>query len=1050
MTHDPALLRPDADYRRLAGIVADGGPRRAVVVVHHAADSPVVDGMEKIRALIADGCARPVLAVSVSAECVDGRGLMGEDALAADPLVALSRAGRIDRLDVVSVFSGPLDEAALVRLAAATEELLQDCRLLAPPDTPVNDFRIAFCERGAASDVRFHGGDKRIVVVPEDRRLASAVARPLDADDPESFGSHIAVETLSIGGLWATMDADLLADSRNPADAKPETVRVARSQVRSARLRCPPPAEVIQLSGRLPVPAGKVRTPAPEAMAQRAVGPLVSGRLSLPDTDAPPDAAPSGETFVRGLMRQFCKDVRRFPRRLRHEASDQFQELVEEAADKLRSTAPVLDSLWTEPDGSQPDDPPVRGHSSGPAEVSWPDDWDRLLKQALGVADGATEADLIREEASGSGRQVLASIEHLVGPPGHETLQEVFDSLAPDRAEPDESPDPEQSQGRPGTEAGEQAAATSESTREDTAAEDTAAESPPEKSPPVTAGAMPLRTFRLPEMSPPEKSPPVLLSALTDEFRRQKHEARRGVDALRTRLRELGPRHQERLTGPDDMPAAVPICLAFGAVLAVLAWAVLFAPFRAVLSIGEIVIDADARARLAILATSALALALLLLNLPRRTIRQQRRLILGAALIAGGCSALMVWPGPARSVVTADLSGPGRVLLGVLVLAAMAVCILNVVGRGFAETASMRWSSGLLLLYLAACVVLLLNDDDFRPDLLSDKDARLLFVLSCTAAALLLASYAMLTLVHYRRESKLRQWRSEVGWLVGQHDDALREADVRDAVHTHWLGTACALHRILRLPYGAPAGSLDSRAAGAEGARRGSMPGNPLVKAVLAECEPTGEALERFRRLLEDELVRPGWLHAQYRRAADAYRSDRGGVPEACPYPLRFGEELFETADGDRWPFVQRLYRGDFDPVLRARVHDFVDGDGLDELFADMGSFKVLAGAHPDEDSLALFREIADDPEPPIPPSMLQPAARIADDVPSMKSCLWWPTRLASPTTTVDLRSTRSLRIGGAVVHQAVRVDLSEPIPLSALSGAAKPVHRTDDDPGTD
>ena len=56
-----------------------------------------------------------------------------------------------------------------------------------------------------------------------------------------------------------------------------------------------------------------------------------------------------------------------------------------------------------------------------------------------------------------------------------------------------------------------------------------------------------------------------------------------------------------------------------------------------------------------------------------------------------------------------------------------------------------------------------------------------------------------------------------------------------------------------------------------------------------------------------------------------------------------------------------------------------------------------------------------------------------------MQSCLWWPQRLVVPSGSVPYAKSRSLRLEDSVVHQAVRVDLSKLIPLTALNAAAVP-----------
>ena len=116
----------------------------------------------------------------------------------------------------------------------------------------------------------------------------------------------------------------------------------------------------------------------------------------------------------------------------------------------------------------------------------------------------------------------------------------------------------------------------------------------------------------------------------------------------------------------------------------------------------------------------------------------------------------------------------------------------------------------------------------------------------------------------------------------------------------------------------------------------------------------------------------------------------------------------------------------------------FVAGEGLDELFDEIESFRVSFGAHPDEAPLDLIAEIAPDADPEIPPSMPGDLSlNIPRDERQMQSYLWWPERLAVPAGSVPHARSRSLRLGDAVIHQAVRVDLSEPIHLSSLDAAA-------------
>ena len=876
----------------------------------------------------------------------------------------------------------------------------------------------------------------RIVVVPEDRRMASAMARPLDGSDPESFGLHVAVETLSLCGLWSGMRHDLLAEG-DPADAKPDLVRIARSQVRSARLHKPPPMDADHPGGRLPVPSGMMRTPTPEAVAQKAAELLLPQGIRVPLQEHPPEWAHSGWPFFKSLMGRVVTDIRDFPKRLRSSLSDHIQRTVDELAETMLASDPALVGLWHTEDPTQPDAPAACDHISRPVEVAMPGEWNTLVQTALGVADGAKCAAQIRSDAAGDQAQVLASLRHLVGAPQAAALQEVFASLA--GSTPLIGSHPREGDSAPPERTGDDKAVDDIDPLDeaDLDADAWVCGADGNVSKPSEDAEVETSVGRTdpghPSAATATDGTPALLPLIGEKILGFKHEADRRVRECHSRLEELNPRLRWQAKPTSEMSAAVPVCLAVGLLLAVMAWSVLFPPLSDLLRTDDIVTGLDARARLWVLSTGALALLLLVLNMPRETIRQQRYLILGAATIVGVGATLMVWTSPVRSVMVADYRDSEHMawLFTVLFLLAVVVCLLIMIKRHAASPT--RWSAALLLVYFLTLAVLLLNDREFRPPRLDEMGTRLLLIATCIAVTLILVSYAMLTFVYYRHQLKVRQWRDEAEWLLHQHEVLHEHANIQDSLYTQWTATACALHRIIRWPYGGPANPRAESAGGSDAAQRDNL----LVKAAFTDCGLTSEGMQRFRDLLLADLTRPGWLYAQYHRAAEAYRSAHGIAPEACTYPLYFGEQLLETTDGDRWPFVQQFYRGNFDELLRRRITDVADGDGLDELFSDIEAFKILAGAHPDASPSLLLAEIAADPQPPIPPTVLTIEGQIEHSNTSMRSTLWWPERLSAPKSRIERRDADSPSAGSAVVHQAVRVDLSDPIPLSALTETA-------------
>ena len=281
------------DYRRLGCVSSDGETRRAVVVVRHADDSAVTAGIDALRMLSSQGTLRPALVVCVGGAEPRVDCMIDGDLVASGIFDALHRSGRIDRLDIVTVFADTVDGPAGIELAAAASDLVQRCRHVAATSAWVWDHRMSVCSYGSLGTAGFGGApDTRIVVIGEDRRFPSAMARPLHSDETEIFGLHVAVELASLCGLWEGCHDTPLAQIRFAASGTDiPLVVLARSVARTARLALPSFAETIQQGDTLPVPAGAQRTPIPAEMTRMAAERLYPEELRFKQ----PEAAPPSE-----------------------------------------------------------------------------------------------------------------------------------------------------------------------------------------------------------------------------------------------------------------------------------------------------------------------------------------------------------------------------------------------------------------------------------------------------------------------------------------------------------------------------------------------------------------------------------------------------------------------------------------------------------------------------------------------------------------------------------------------------------------------------------
>ena len=124
-------LHAGFDYRRLASPCADGETPRAVVVLYDERDGPILRGLEALRVLSVQGTIKPLLVACATESGLTMTRLADGVSTADDLFDALHRVGRIDRLDIVTVFSETLDDHAGSDLAEVASELVRLSRRLA-------------------------------------------------------------------------------------------------------------------------------------------------------------------------------------------------------------------------------------------------------------------------------------------------------------------------------------------------------------------------------------------------------------------------------------------------------------------------------------------------------------------------------------------------------------------------------------------------------------------------------------------------------------------------------------------------------------------------------------------------------------------------------------------------------------------------------------------------------------------------------------------------------------------------------------------------------
>ncbi len=1126
---EPSDFDPsEFDYSRLLSPGSDKSTARAVVLVFDHQDSIIVAGLSQLIALSAQNVIKPFLMLKATDNGVD----VNPDA---NPLVtlvadgetwdekffdALGKSGKIDRIDIVTVFSHKLSDPDGERLVRAASDLVHNCLRLAPANAMVFDHRLSVSAYDSLGTAGFGGTPySRLILIPEDRRRPLAMAKPIFDSEPQEFDLHVAVETASLCGLWEAADGSAL-ESLKPAASGGGVplVVLARSFVRLARLSLPSPEEVLQRDEMLPVAVGAMRSPVPETMTEKAAQLLHPSELKCRSHDSVLADTSEELSLWHGIRRRILSDLRKLPSRLRSRGRSEVSAASDETAETLLSMTPQLLDPTKTFDGSDSIEDLIPEREFQPVEVLEPQVWDDLLQDILGVADYSEHARKIREGASGDGRHLLVSKQHLAPLP---ICTGTANSPEP-QAVPDQLTEPSESEDGLATLYSWLSTgltpASADHARDCTSADSVA------DGEAVTGGDSGLYARIRPET--PESSasqlaeksqgsvldskehevlsseseitsessqeasnlkhesehedqeeheegednePKSLLHCLTSEFADQKAQAENAYQRCRKRISDFSLRWNDRAHIEGEMSAAVPYLLAYGVLLLMLCWTIL--PRWDFLQ-ADVAENSEWWSRAWIVVTTLLLLALLLLNMPRDTKQRQIYLIGGVTALIGIATWLLLKPQLVASILEADTGGFLVWLMVLGLVALIAVCVWRLVGRSN-PTSALKMSAALVLVYVLVVLVAVLNDRNFTKGIgfLDNRNGTAIIVVTVVALCLVFTGIFVVSLHYYRQELEQKRLEEDCRKLEELDKKTHSQAERLASVMPHWLGTALALHRIIRLPYGAPQAptesalgemfSVDTDDDGGSGtdsdadsdintsaASDSSERRSVLTKYLYCEMQLTDQGQEAFGRLLCSQLARPGWLHGQYRRAAEAYRASLRSLgdtavgnqdwPNACAYPYPNDEDLPQSINGDRWPFVQRLYAGDFDPVLRKHLDTFVAGDGLDELFDEIESFSISAGAHPNETAVDVLSEIAEAPDPELPYSMLSDAAPgAAPEDPQMQSFLWWPQRLGVPATaSVPQSRTRSLRLNGCVLHQAVRVDLSEPIPLTLVKGA--------------
>lgn len=1016
--------------------------------------------------LAGQGLARPFVIVPVSEESgpLDGLLLDRVGVHEGDVLDFLTGIRRLETiyLVVMGVGAASSDDCDLLGTAAAVlRRKIDETRAQI---TRVRDIRLHM----AVADTKLPNpgvlsaaASANVIVIPHDRSSDTAQARLLsDAADP-SFGSHVAVELLTLLGLWSgadTVPVDAIMGDHG-GDNTP-SVSFSRSMIRA--LVCPalPLHEIVPEQQPLPAPPGFVPTPSPAATVR-----MVAERALPEALQYRPDEEPAWKTTVSlwtalRLIPATAGDiVKSLPSVVRNGVGstltvlvgDGIQDVIgreswlqiafpnrEEASDALPWEARAQNAMSR---FEREDRMPVL--TDVPEHL-----WRDLIERVLGVADGS-RSDLAAGEATAQNRFVIVEPTTLGLRPEatpRETARQLVDLV--DGVTENESPVVAQvGFGWESVDVPPGASSEAQSDDLDAPTDEALSALPP---PDQLRVSLRDRLGSAGESSIP---PGGLLGAVTIELANEIEVADRHCTSTMGRLAAIFATSRSQSTG--GVPKRVKVLLAGALMMTVFAVCVFtgiakwtsfeWVGYRTWIGIW------------ALLTLVVLVPAFIVIGSSRKA---RSAKVVAAMLWLFGALYLSFSDRIRSSEIIVERFGRNYWPMWPLTFA---VIVLVVVARRSGGSAPGRWRSALAAitvwlgcgyaLFLAVVSAsssysLLQPERKGAPERsltlphLSDDSRRLILSVSLAVATLaVLLGILMYCIFWLRVTYAARSANERFAWLVDQAKKASRSRRRTQSLISQWLGTAAALSMIIWHPLG--------RARGISGAHLSDViHDDDLRKFDVAGLELSHHGHQLLMARLRSLVVAEGWLVSQYRRAAQAYMArspevvdartslSAQPVPETCERVFGFDEVLEGRVAGRRWGFANALYLGELDEALSEAIAANPADRVFESVIRDARVHRTT-GAMDEDASLTEFFEAVLPSAVPTLPIGLSNLVFTADDARrQMRSIISWPQGLLSRQIDHALL-TPSIETGlveGAVLL-AARCDLSERFDLHEIEG---------------
>jgi len=413
-------------------------------------------------------------------------------------------------------------------------------------------------------------------------------------------------------------------------------------------------------------------------------------------------------------------------------------------------------------------------------------------------------------------------------------------------------------------------------------------------------------------------------------------------------------------------------------------------------------------------------------------------------LLAGVCTGILAVEFVAFGVVYDDLiaSGIGRetAIVGALILLGTLVVTWLAVTRNVLSEDPIRKRVGRLLAIFAwfyvvvglssyiAGPVSLINDWEDSTRLRSVIAAQFVGWVCLFVASLVVVS------IRVRQSNAFGVYTERFNWAQENLTYSIDARRHLRAAYTQWLMLSASIARIVWYPLGREASErtpFDGLVSGDE----------TILKFDLAQVELSQQGHVALLSRLRQMFVKPGWMRTQFNYARNAYMTETAFVtgnpinqhdPLGCIAVPPITGILENNVQGDRFGFAQQLCEGQFDNTLLASATN----NNLDTVYADILTDQRMHEVSKAQNDFDTGSDFLVDIVPPVrstlPPRLINALSSSGDSSTQMSSHLWWPDTsiLNTPSFSVDHVQKSEVvtldKLNDSVVLMAILVELSE------------------------